>query len=372
MVDVPSEVGASGEVGAPADVGAPTALVVPDDASGTTPVPGVQPGSSSAAATTTGTADSWLRPDLTRARYARDGRGSFTDVTTRPTPQSLLDELVDDLCLETTGDPDRFVGQNVQQPFGRVFGGQVLGQALMAAGRTVDADRPPHSLHAYFLRPGDPEVPVEFAVERLRDGRSFSARRTHAMQHGKPILSMIASFQVPAEGFDHADEMPAAPAPESLPTTAQQLEGVEHPAAAYWSFERPMDVRNVDGPIFLGPAEDREPDNAVWLRTPAALPDEPLLHAAVMAFASDYSLLEAILRRHGLSWVTRGLKMASLDHAMWFHRPARMDEWLLYTHHSPSASSARGLVNGRMFDRSGRLVTSVAQEGMLRVPTPPS
>lgn len=289
-------------------------------------------------------------------------------MTTRPDPQSLLDELVEDLRLETTDDPNRFVGQNVQQPFGRVFGGQVLGQALMAAGLTVQADRPPHSLHAYFLRPGDPAVPIEFAVERLRDGRSFSARRTHALQGGQPILSMIASFQEPAEGLDHADPMPEAPDPDSLPTTRELLEGVEHPAAAYWSHHRPMDVRNIGGPIFLAPADSREPDNAVWLRTPAALPDEPLLHSAVMAFASDYSLLEALLRPHGISWVTRGLKIASLDHAMWFHRPARMDEWLLYTHHSPSASSARGLVNGRMFDRAGRLVTSVAQEGMLRVP----
>jgi len=285
----------------------------------------------------------------------------------RPSPESLRDKLVQDLRLEATDDPDRFVGQNVYQPFGRVFGGQVLGQALMAAGRTVEPDRAPHSLHAYFLRPGDPSVPIEFAVERLRDGRSFSARRTHALQHGRPILSMIASFQVPADGVEHADPRPDAPAPEDVPTTAQVLAGVDHPAADYWSFSRPMDIRNVDEPVFLRPAVDRSPSGSVWLRTTAQLPDEPLLHAAVLAFASDYSLLESLLRRHGVAWSHPGLKVASLDHAMWFHRPVRADGWLLYSHHSPSASSARGLVQGSMFDTDGRLVATVAQEGMIRL-----
>lgn len=289
-------------------------------------------------------------------------------MTERPTPESLRDSLVSDLRLQATDDPNRFVGSNVLQPFGRVFGGQVLGQSLMAAGRTVEADRAPHSLHAYFLRPGDPEVPIEFSVERLRDGRSFSARRTHAMQHGRPILSMIASFQLPDTGVEHSDPMPAAPVPQDVPTTAEVLAGIDHPAAAYWSHERPMDIRNVDAPIFLRPAEDRSPDSAVWLRTTAALPDEPLLHAATLAFASDYSLLEAVLRRHGVAWSDPRLKIASLDHAMWFHRPARADEWLLYTHHSPSASNARGLVQGSMFDQAGRLVATVAQEGMVRIP----
>ncbi|WP_380166472.1 acyl-CoA thioesterase [Jannaschia sp. R86511] len=288
-------------------------------------------------------------------------------MTERPSPESLRDNLVRDLRLQATDDPDRFVGQNVLQPFGRVFGGQVLGQSLMAAGRTVEADRAPHSLHAYFLRPGDPEVPIEFSVERLRDGRSFSARRTHALQHGRPILSMIASFQLPDTGVEHADPMPDAPAPEDVPTTAEVLAGIDHPAAAYWSHERPMDIRNVDAPIFLRPARDRSPDSAVWLRTTAGLPDEPLLHAATLAFASDYSLLEAVLRRHGVAWSDPRLKIASLDHAMWFHRPARADDWLLYTHHSPSASNARGLVQGSMFDRTGRLVATVAQEGMVRL-----
>ena len=288
-------------------------------------------------------------------------------MTSPPTPESLRDQLVALLRLEATADPDRFVGQNVSQPFGRVFGGQVLGQSLMAAGRTVDAERVPHSLHAYFLRPGDPAVPIEFSVERLRDGRSFSARRTHALQHGRPILSMIASFQLPDTGPDHADPMPTAPPPEDVPTTAEVLAGVDHPAARYWSHERPVDLRNVDGPIFLAPSASTSPDGKVWLRTPAPLPDEPLLHAAVLAFASDYSVLESVLRRHGIAWSTPGLKIASLDHAMWFHRPARADEWLLYSHHSPSASSARGLVQGSMFDSDGRLVVTVAQEGMIRL-----
>jgi acyl-CoA thioesterase II len=179
---------------------------------------------------------------------------------------------------------------------------------------------------------------------------------------------MIASFQVADEGLEHADPMPDAPDPDALPTTADVLTGIDHPVADYWSYERPMDIRNVDEPIFLRPAAARRSDSAVWLRTTAPLPDEPLLHAAVMAFASDYSLLEAVLRRHGIAWTTPGLKIASLDHAMWFHRGGRADDWLLYTHRSPSASNARGLVQGHMHDRSGRLVVTTAQEGMVRVP----
>jgi len=249
-----------------------------------------------------------------------------------------------------------------------VFGGQVLGQALVAAGRTVEAGRDVHSMHGYFLRAGDSDEPITFAVERLRDGRSFSARRVHAIQFGKPILSMIASFQDEAPGLDHQDAMPDVPGPDELPTTAELLGHIDHPVAQYGARERPMDLRHVQSPLYWQADPERVARNAVWMRTPAAMPDDPLLHRAVLGYASDYTLLESVLRKHGVTWATRGLKAASLDHAMWWHRPVRVDEWLLYVQASPSASGARGLGIGRIFSQDGRLVASVAQEGMLRVP----
>lgn len=286
--------------------------------------------------------------------------------------QAPLDGLIAVLDLDSRGTDERgqdvFVGQSQQQPQGRVFGGQVLGQTLVAAGRTVDEDRPVHSMHGYFLRAGDDRQPITFTVERLRDGRSFSARRVHALQEGRPILSMIASFQVDDPGLDHADEMPDVAAPEELPTAADLLGHLDHPAARYWAFQRPVDVRHVQQPVYLQADPRREARQAVWLRADGTLPDDPLLHRAVLGYASDYTLLESVLRRHGIAWATPGLKAASLDHAMWWHRPARADEWLLYVQASPSASGARGLGIGRLFARDGRLVASVAQEGMLRIP----
>ncbi|GAB3597397.1 acyl-CoA thioesterase II [Angustibacter peucedani] len=249
-----------------------------------------------------------------------------------------------------------------------MFGGQVLGQVLVAAGRTVEPDRDVHSMHGYFLRPGDSDEPITFAVERLRDGRSFSARRVHAIQHGQPILSMIASFQTDSPGLDHQDEMPDVPGPEGLPTTAELMGHIDHPVARYWARERPMDLRHVDTPVYWEADPQRTARNAVWMRTPAPMPDDPLLHRAVLGYASDYTLLESVLRRHGVTWATPGLKAASLDHAMWWHRAVRVDEWLLYVQASPSATGARGLGIGRIFSQDGRLVASVAQEGMLRVP----
>ena len=267
---------------------------------------------------------------------------------------------------------DVFVGQSQPQPWGRVFGGQVLGQTLVAAGRTVSDDRHVHSMHGYFLRPGDSQEPIRFAVERLRDGRSFSARRVHALQHDKPILSMIASFQDDDPGPEHQDAMPAdVPAPESLPTTFDLLGHIDHPAAQYWARDRPVDIRHVQQPIYMEPDPQRVARQAVWMRAMGRLPDAELLHRAVLGYASDYTLLEAVLRRHGVTWATPGFKAASLDHAMWWHRPVRADEWLLYVQASPSASGARGLGIGRFFTREGTLVASVAQEGMLRVPASP-
>jgi acyl-CoA thioesterase-2 len=263
---------------------------------------------------------------------------------------------------------DIFVGTSQPQPWGRVFGGQVLSQALVAAQRTVDADRPVHSLHGYFLRAGNPGEPITFAVERLRDGRSFSARRTHALQFGRPILSLIASFQVPAEGLDHQTAMPDAPDPETLPTLAERYAGLDTQAARYWLRQRPMDLRHVEPPAFVEPAPERAPSQRLWMRAVRPLPDDARLHAAVLAYASDYSLLEPVLRAHGRSFSDPGMKIASLDHAMWWHRPARADEWLLYVHDSPSASGSRGLGLGRVYTRDGVLVCSVAQEGMIRLP----
>ena len=264
-----------------------------------------------------------------------------------------------------------FVGRSQPQPHGRVFGGQVLAQSVVAAGRTMTdvagGDRGIHSLHAYFVRPGDANHPIRFAVERMRDGNSFSTRRVHAIQYGKTILSMIASFQDAAEGMDHQDLMPAAPDPESLPHVEETLGTVDHPAAQFFAYQRPVDLRHVEGQIYLRPGAQRAAQQSVWLKTVGAMPEDPLLHAAVLAYASDYSLLEPVLRKHGMAWSDRRLRPASLDHAMWFHRRGRADEWILYTQSSPSASGGRGLAAGRMFAPDVTLIASVAQEGMLRL-----
>jgi acyl-CoA thioesterase-2 len=266
-----------------------------------------------------------------------------------------------------------FVGRSQPQHRSRVFGGQVLAQSVVAAGRTVEGtagSRPIHSLHAYFVRPGDDHHPIRFAVERMRDGNSFSARRVHAIQYGKTILSMIASFQEPASGLDHQDSMPAAPDPEALPSAAELLRAIDHPSAQFLAFRQAIDLRHVQGGIYLRPGAQQAAEQSVWLRAVSRLPDDPLLHAAVLAYASDYSLLEPVLRRHGVSWSDPRLRPASLDHAMWFHRPGRADDWVLYSQQSPSGSGGRGLAIGRMFATDGTLVASVAQEGMLRIKEP--
>ena len=321
--------------------------------------------------------------------------GAVTEPSDEPQPVAYPDpltELLDVLDLRDLGDAHItvdgvegdeetdlgesaarvFVGQSQRQPHGRVFGGQVLAQAVIAAGRTVegvghDAARPIHSLHGYFVRPGDDRHAIRLAVERIRDGRSFSTRRVQAIQYGVPILSMIASFQEPAGGLDHQDEMPPAPDPDSLPTAAMAIAGSSQPMARGFARPRPIDLRHVDGGLFARPSDDRDSHQSVWLRTTGPLPNDPLLHAAVLAYASDYSLLEPVLRRHGLAWSDPRLRVASLDHAMWFHRPARADEWTLYTQQTPSAQGGRGLANGRMFGVDGRLVASAAQEGMVRL-----
>ncbi|WP_432394430.1 acyl-CoA thioesterase II [Pseudarthrobacter sp. L19] len=270
-------------------------------------------------------------------------------------------------------DEDIFLGPSQKQPRQRVFGGQVLAQSLVAGSRTVPEGRGVHSMHGYFLRPGDANQPITFGVQRLRDGRSFSARRVHAYQDGKPILSMIASFQDEDEGIEHQTQMPEGiPDPESLPSTADLLGKFDHPVARHWAYERPFDIRHVDPALYVSAEGPKEARNAVWMRTFGPMPDDPGLHRAALAYASDYTLLESVLRRHGMSWITPGMSVASLDHAMWWHRPVRVDEWLLYVQESPSAQGARGLATGKIFSRDGRHVATVAQEGMIRLPTEPT
>jgi acyl-CoA thioesterase II len=266
---------------------------------------------------------------------------------------------------------DVFIGRSQPMPHGRVFGGQVLAQSVIAAGRTVadleGAPRRIHSLHGYFLRPGDANHRIRFAVQRLRDGHSFSVRRVQAIQNGQPILSMTTSFQTDAVGLDHQDHMPAAPDPERMETLAEVFAGMDNPQANFWSRDKAIDLRHVEGAIYIRPGRQLASRQSVWLKAIGQMPNDPLVNAAVLAFCSDYSLLEPVLRRHGLAWSDRRLRVASLDHAMWFHRPGRADEWTLYTQSSPSASNGRGLAAGRMFNADGVLLATVAQEGMMRL-----
>lgn len=271
-----------------------------------------------------------------------------------------------------------FLGQSQPQPHGRVFGGQVLAQCIIAAGRTVGDVRPGrprhiHSLHGYFLRAGDSSQPIRFAVERLRDGGSFSARRVHAIQKGAPIMSLIMSCQEEQDGgIEHQEDMPVVPAPEDLPTTADVVGDIDHPVAQHWAHGRAIDVRHVEPALYLQPAEHRQAHQSLWMRTMAPVPSDPLLNAAILAYASDYTLLESAMRANGVAWSTPGYRAASLDHAMWFHRPVTMDDWILYTQSSPSSSGGRGLGVGRLFRRDGTLVATVAQEGMMRLKDVPA
>jgi len=283
-------------------------------------------------------------------------------------PVSSLLASIDLVDTGARTNEDIFTGPSEWTPQGRLFGGQVLAQSIAAAIRTVDDERIVHSMHGYFLRPGDIEQPITFAVDRIHDGRSFSTRRTQAYQHGQPILSLIASFQIDDEGLDHQIEMPVLPAPEDLPSSAEVLGGLDHPVARHWSTGRPFDMRHAPSPVYLRVDGEHVAHQAVWFKTLSPLPDDPNIHRAALAYASDYTILESILRRHGLPWATPGLKVASLDHAMWWHRFSRVDEWLLYVQESPSASGGRGLSLGRIYNRDGALVASVAQEGMVRLP----
>ena len=284
---------------------------------------------------------------------------------------AALAELLATLDLEQTGE-NRFRGLCPLAIRKRVFGGQIIGQALVAASRTVEV-RAPHSLHGYFLLPGDATTPIDYEIERLRDGGSFATRRCVAIQHGRTIFTLTCSFQAEEQGLDHALAMPDVPDPDTLMSQAQMATAFAHvmPNAMqrYFTRERPIDVRPVDLSRYYskpkrGPLSSHQ---NIWMRASARLPDDPAVHRAVLAYLSDMTLLDTALVRHQRSVMDADMVAASLDHALWFHRPFRADEWLLYAQESPTSVGGRGLARGSLFSRDGRLVASVMQEGLLRL-----
>jgi acyl-CoA thioesterase II len=276
---------------------------------------------------------------------------------------SAVDELIEILDLERL-EVNLFRGVSPHDDRQRVFGGQVAGQALVAAGRTVEGVGV-HSLHAYFLRPGDPTVPIIYEVDRTRDGRSFTTRRVVAIQHGKAIFHLQASFHAEEPGYDHQREMPDVPDPETLPSWADWAKSAGEKLGPWADKRRPIDVRPVGPPRWVEPSP-RPPHDLVWIRANGPLPDDPVLHTCVAAYASDLLLLDVSLAPHGRAWPDDGIMMASLDHAMWFHRPFRADEWLLYEQHSPSSHGGLGLAAGAIFTREGSYAVTVMQEGLIR------
>ncbi|WP_069811251.1 acyl-CoA thioesterase [Streptomyces sp. TP-A0874] len=290
---------------------------------------------------------------------------------------TALHRLLELLDLEAV-DEDTFRGANRPAAVSRVFGGQVAAQALAAAGRTVPGDRGPHSLHAYFLRPGDPGTPIIYSVDRIRDGSSFATRRVVAVQQGQPIFHLSASFQRAEQGLEHQEPMPKAPDPRTLPTAAERLARHAHlfpnPLVVRRLLEigEAIDLRYVLDPPYLTAGTAREPASQVWFRVAGELAgaaDRPLLHYCLATYASDMTLLDSVLLAHGRGgWSLGDIVGASLDHAMWFHRPFRADEWLLYDQLSPSSAGGRGLGQARIYTEDGRLAASVVQEGVMRVP----
>jgi acyl-CoA thioesterase-2 len=278
---------------------------------------------------------------------------------------SALDDLVQLLDLEVI-EVNIFRGLSPPDEHRqRVFGGQVAGQALVAAARTVGGDRPVHSLHAYFLRPGDPTTPILYEVDRIRDGSSFTTRRVVAIQHGKAIFNLQASFHVIEPGFDHQLPMPDVPPPESLPDFRQRMAPFRALLGDWYDQPRPIDMRYVD-PMPLERVGPSKPFQRIWLRADGHLPDDPVLHSCIVTYASDMSLLDTTLLPTGNSFHGGTMQMASLDHAMWFHRTFRADEWLLYDQGTPTTSGARGLAYGSIFTHDGRMAVSVVQEGLIR------
>ena len=284
---------------------------------------------------------------------------------------AAVEQLIALLDLETL-EENLFRGSSPQSSWQRVFGGQVIGQALVAACRTVEG-REPHSLHAYFIRPGDPAVPIIYEVERLRDGTSFATRRVKAIQHGQAIFTLSASFQIREPGLHHAAAMPDVPPPEDLPGEADLRRAMpaQLPDAVrrYFERERPIELRPVQFERWIS-REPQPPVFQVWIRTTGRLPDDPALHQCALAYASDMTLLDSTLIAHGRSVFEPQIQAASLDHALWFHQPFRADDWMLYAQDSPFSGGARGFARGSIFSRDGRLIASVAQEGLIRVRAP--
>ncbi len=282
---------------------------------------------------------------------------------------TAVDTLLEILDLEQL-EHNLYRGRSPQVGWQRVFGGQVIGQALVAASRTVVEDRHVHSLHGYFMRPGDPSVPIIYEVDRIRDGGSFTTRRVVAIQHGKAIFSMSASFQVHEDGLDHQATMPDVPMPDELPSEQELkemfLKDAPEAIRRYFERERPIELKPADMRQYIS-RDKREPVQHVWVRATGALPDDPRIHQCVLAYASDMTLLDTALYAHGLSVFSRKVQCASLDHAMWFHRPLKADEWLLYASDSPSSSGSRGFNRGSLFDTDGKLVASTTQEGLIRL-----
>ena len=275
-----------------------------------------------------------------------------------------LDQLVDLLDLESI-EVNIFRGVSPNEERQRVFGGQVAAQSLMAAGRTVDTGRP-HSLHAYFLRPGDPTVPILYEVDRIRDGRSFTTRRVVAVQHGRAIFHLSASFHADEPGLTHQFAMPVVPDPDELDSLAVRLEPYRDTLGDWFAKPHPIDQRHI-GELPFSRNASREPVQRLWIRADGSLPDDPLLHACVATYASDMSLFDTMLAPHNISWDDADFMGASLDHCMWFHRPFRADDWLLYDMDSPTAYGARGLARGFLFTRGGDLAVSMVQEGLMRM-----
>lgn len=285
-----------------------------------------------------------------------------------------LDSLLDLLDLERI-ERDIFQGASRSAVVPRVFGGQVAAQALVAAGRTVPDGCQAHSLHAYFLRMGDPGAPIVYSVDRIRDGRSFTTRRVVAVQHGQPIFHLSASFQTYEEGMEHQVAMPDAPDPETLPTAAEMMPRYADRFTEPGMVDRVLearaavDLRYVEAPPFATAGQPREPRSQVWFRTRGKLADDPLLHVCLATYVSDMTLLDSVLLAHGRGgWAVGDVVGASLDHAMWFHRPFRADEWLLYDQESPTSSGGRGLGQARIWTQDGRLAITVIQEGLIRTP----
>ncbi|MGZ4707280.1 MAG: acyl-CoA thioesterase [Acidimicrobiales bacterium] len=280
--------------------------------------------------------------------------------------QRAVDDLITLLDLEAI-EVNIFRGISPDVEAQRVFGGQVAGQALVAAARTVEDDRSVHSLHAYFLRPGDPTVPILYEVDRIRDGRSFTTRRVVAIQHGKAIFNLQASFHVHEEGFEHEAPMPAdVPEPEAIPDFRERWAPWAETLGEWYERDRPIDSRTIDWTP-LDRTRPLPPHQKVWLRADGRLPDDPVLHACIITYASDMTLLDTTLLPHAVGAVEKDVMMASLDHAMWFNRPFRADEWLLYVQDTPSASGGRGIARGSIFTHDGHLAVTVVQEGLLRV-----